>query len=166
MHTYHIGLAPPLKTSLCADVVHMSFYKRLALLPDLGNVSFALDLCKRAQAIYKGGFRLAMCAQEGRGNANVDEGNWRQLLEVSVALEIVKTERDECRKRTLLLEKQLAEMTQRAHTAEQRWQETTEMLFQFSRDILSSQSRSTVREVVIDGRSILRLEQPIIDPIR
>ena len=96
----------------------------------------------------------------------MDEGNWRQLLEVSVALEIVKTERDECRKRTLMLEEQLAEMTQRARLAEQRLQETTEMLFHFSRDILSSRTRSTVREVVIDGRSILRLEQPVIDPIR
>ncbi len=105
-------------------------------------------------------------AEGVRGNEKVGGGKWLKLLEVSVALEIVKTERDECRKRTLLLEKQLAEMTQRAHTAEQRWQETTEMLFQFSRDILSSHSRSTVREVVIDGRSILRLEQPIIDPIR
>jgi hypothetical protein len=90
------------------------------------------------------------------------ENNWRQLLEVSVALEITKTERDECRKRTKLLEEQLAEMTHRARIAEQRLQETTEMLFQFSRDILAARNYSTVREVIVDGRSILRLEQPIL----
>lgn len=88
---------------------------------------------------------------------------WLQLLEVSVALEIVKMERDQCREKTKSLEHQLAETTLRAKEAEERLQETTDMLFRLSKAALSARYRSTASEVIIDGRSVLRLEHPIIE---
>lgn len=89
--------------------------------------------------------------------------HWRQLLEVSVALEIAKRERDAFRDKATMLESQLADTVQRAKDAETRLHETTTMLFQVSRDAISVGPRSIATEVTIDGRSVLRLGHPVFD---
>lgn len=86
---------------------------------------------------------------------------WRRLLEVTVALEIAKTERDAFRDRLDALTAQLAAATARAERAEERLQETTRMLFDLGRDALSTRPHSTATEVMIEGRSVLRLSRPL-----
>jgi hypothetical protein len=94
---------------------------------------------------------------------SVKDKHWRQLLEVSVALEIAKRERDAVKDKALMLEGQLADALQRAKDAETRLHETTKMLFQVSRDAIGAGPRSTATEVMIDGRSVLRLGRPVLD---
>lgn len=86
---------------------------------------------------------------------------WRRLLEVTVALEIAKTERDACRDRLDTLTAQLAAATARAERAEERLQETTRMMFDLGRDALGVRAHSSATEVMIEGRSVLRLSRPV-----
>jgi hypothetical protein len=86
---------------------------------------------------------------------------WRRLLELSVALEIAKTERDAYRDRFDALNAQLAAATARAERAEERLQETTRMMFDLGRDALSARAHSSATEVMIEGRSVLRLSRPV-----
>lgn len=87
--------------------------------------------------------------------------DWRHLLEVTVALEIAKTERDACRARFDELRSQLAAANARAERAEERLQETTRMLFDLGRDALSARPQSSATEVMVEGRSVLRLSRPV-----
>lgn len=86
---------------------------------------------------------------------------WRRLLEVSVALEIAKTERDAYRDRYEDLRSQLAAANARAEKAEDRLQETTRMLFDLGRDAVVARPQSSATEVMVEGRSVLRLSRPI-----
>ena len=86
---------------------------------------------------------------------------WQRLLEVSVALEIAKTERDAFRGRLEEMREQLLAVTTRAERAEQRLEETTRMLFDLSRDAVAMRPQSTATEVMVEGRSVLRLSRPI-----
>jgi hypothetical protein len=82
-------------------------------------------------------------------------------LEVSVALEIAKTERDAFRGRLEEMREQLLAVTTRAERAEQRLEETTRMLFDLSRDAVAMRPQSTATEVMVEGRSVLRLSRPV-----
>lgn len=86
---------------------------------------------------------------------------WRRLLEVSVALEIAKSERDAYRARFEDLRAQLDAATARAERAEERLQETTRMLFDLGRDAAGARPHSTATEVMVEGRSVLRLSRPV-----
>ncbi|WP_439140407.1 hypothetical protein [Roseicyclus sp.] len=86
---------------------------------------------------------------------------WQRLLEVTVALEISKTERDAFRERLEEMRQQLAAVTTRAERAEQRLEETTRMLFDLSRDAVATRPQSTATEVMVEGRSVLRLSRPV-----
>jgi division protein CdvB (Snf7/Vps24/ESCRT-III family) len=86
---------------------------------------------------------------------------WRRLLEVSVALEIAKTERDAYRDRYEDLRVQLTAATARAEKAEERLQETTRMLFDLGRDAVVARPQSSATEVMVEGRSVLRLSRPL-----
>ena len=86
---------------------------------------------------------------------------WQRLLEVSVALEIAKTERDAFRGRLEEMREQLLAVTTRAERAEQRLEETTRMLFDLSRDAVAMRPQSTATEVMVEGRSVLRLSRPV-----
>lgn len=86
---------------------------------------------------------------------------WRRLLEVSVALETAKIERDAYRDRYEDLRAQLAAANARAERAEERLQETTRMLFDLGRDAVFARPQSSATEVMVEGRSVLRLSRPI-----
>ena len=86
---------------------------------------------------------------------------WRRLLEVTVALEIAKTERDAYRERLDEMREQLSAATTRAERAEERLAETTRMLFDLSRDAVAVRPQSSATEVMVEGRSVLRLSRPI-----
>jgi chromosome segregation ATPase len=83
------------------------------------------------------------------------------LFEVSVALEIMRFERDQLHAQITLLQDQLQKATERAERSEARLHEVTMMLAQVSRDALTAPSRSTATEIMMDGRSVLRLNNPI-----
>jgi len=87
--------------------------------------------------------------------------DWRRLLETTVALEIAKTERDGLRVQAEDLRAQLAAATARAEKAEDRLQETTRMLFDLGRDAAGARPHSSATEVMVEGRSVLRLSRPI-----
>ena len=86
---------------------------------------------------------------------------WRRLLEVTVALEIAKTERDAYRGRLDEMREQLSAATTRAERAEERLAETTRMLFDLSRYAVAVRPQSSATEVIVEGRSVLRLSRPI-----
>lgn len=89
------------------------------------------------------------------------KGAWQRLLEVTVALEIAKTERDACRGRLDEMREQLSAANTRAERAEERLAETTRMLFDLSRDAVAIRPQSTATEVMVEGRSVLRLSRPV-----
>ena len=76
---------------------------------------------------------------------------WRRLLEVTVALEIAKTERDAYRGRLDEMREQLSAATTRAERAEERLAETTRMLFDLSRDAVAVRPQSSATEVMVEG---------------
>ena len=49
----------------------------------------------------------------------------------------------------------------RAERAEERLAETTRMLFDLSRDAVAVRPQSSATEVMVEGRSVLRLSRPI-----
>jgi chromosome segregation ATPase len=85
----------------------------------------------------------------------------RKLLEVSVALEIVRTERDYLRAEVTSLRDQLAEATARAERSEARLHEVTLAMAELSRQAILMPARSQATEVLMDGKSILRLNNPV-----
>lgn len=87
--------------------------------------------------------------------------NWKQLLEVSVALEITKSERDHLRSQITMLQEQMNKAEARAERAEERLHQTTIMMSDLSRQAIAAQSSSAFTEILMDGRSILRLNNPV-----
>ena len=86
---------------------------------------------------------------------------WREILEVTVALEIAKAERDAYRGRLDEMRDQLSAATRRAERAEERLAETTRMLFDLSREAVAMRPQSTATEVMVEGRSVLRMSRPV-----
>ena len=85
----------------------------------------------------------------------------KQILELSVALEITKFQRDAHREQIAKLEQRLADADRRAERAEQRLHETTLMLSNLALQSVTATTRSNATEVLVDGKSILRLNNPI-----
>ncbi len=90
----------------------------------------------------------------------------KALLEVSAALEITKFQRDSHAREIERLEAQLTAATRRAERAEERLHETTMRLSDLGMQIALTAARSTATEVLMDGKSILRLNNPIRIPDR
>lgn len=84
-----------------------------------------------------------------------------QLLGYTKALEIVKTERDCLRDEVNRLTDELERTSLRAERAETRLHEVTLAMVDISRQAILSPQRSTVTEVMMDGRSLLRLGNPV-----
>ena len=84
-----------------------------------------------------------------------------RLFETSVALEIVRSERDHLHDQVALLRDQLDRTTQRAERAEERLHQITLMMGNLGTQAIASQQRSGATEVLMDGRSVLRLNNPI-----
>jgi hypothetical protein len=83
------------------------------------------------------------------------------LLEVSVALEIVRGERNLLRAEVSMLREQLARETARAERSEARLHEVTMTMAELSREAILAPARSNATEVLMDGKSILRLNNPV-----
>ena len=84
-----------------------------------------------------------------------------QLLGVTEALEVIKTERDCLRDEVNRLTDELERTSLRAERAETRLHEVTLAMVDISRQAILSPQRSTVTEVIMDGRSLLRLGNPV-----
>ncbi len=91
----------------------------------------------------------------------ISDPHLRQLLELTVALEIAKTERDGCRAQAELLKSRLEDVTRRAERAESRLHETTKMLWTLARDAVTAPARSVATEVMVDGKRVLHLSNPV-----
>lgn len=85
----------------------------------------------------------------------------RKLLELSVALEIVRSERDYLRAEVSALRDQLTKADERSERSEARLHEVTMTMAELSREAILSPSRSNATEVLMDGKSILRLNNPV-----
>lgn len=85
----------------------------------------------------------------------------RKLLELSVALEIVRNERDYLRAEVSALRDQLTKADERSERSEARLHEVTMTMAELSREAILSPSRSNATEVLMDGKSILRLNNPV-----
>ncbi len=85
----------------------------------------------------------------------------QRALELSVALEITKFQRDIYRDQNEKLEQRLSQADRRAELAEERLHEATQMLSSLAMQAVNVPERSSATEVLVDGKSILRLNNPI-----
>ncbi len=86
---------------------------------------------------------------------------WKQLLKAKLSVETLEMQREHYRAQAEFLELQLAKAEARAERAEQRLHQVTMTMSEISQNALSASTKSTVSEVLMDGRSILRLNNPI-----
>jgi hypothetical protein len=85
----------------------------------------------------------------------------RRAVELSAALEITKFQRDAYRDQAAKLERRLEEADRRAERAEARLHDATLMLASLAMQAISAPARSSAAEVFVDGKSILRLRNPV-----
>jgi hypothetical protein len=85
----------------------------------------------------------------------------KQILELSVAFEITKFQRDAYREQIARIEQRLADADRRAERAEERLHEAALMLDNLAMQAVTATKRSNATEVMVDGKSILRLNNPI-----
>ena len=90
----------------------------------------------------------------------------RQFLEASVALEIVKTERDQLRARLGEMQYHLQQTMQRADRMEQRLHAAHASLARLSESLITPPQISNWAEVDYDGHKVLRLDNPVRKPTR
>ena len=90
----------------------------------------------------------------------------RKLLQVSVALEVIKTERDQLRDRLTEMRYSLQQTMQRADRIEQRLHVAHESLTRLSENIITPPHISSWGEVDHDGCKVLRLDNPLPQPTR
>jgi len=88
----------------------------------------------------------------------------KAFMETAIALEITRFQRDSLKDQVEQLSAQLHTANLRAERAEERLHETTIMLSKLSLQATSHAVRSTLTEVLVEGRSILRLENPVYTP--
>jgi cysteinyl-tRNA synthetase len=91
----------------------------------------------------------------------VTRKKWKQLLKAKLSVETLEMQREHYRAQAEFLELQLAKAEARAERAEQRLHQVTMTMSEISQNALSASTKSTVSEVLMDGRSILRLNNPI-----
>ncbi len=89
----------------------------------------------------------------------------QRLLEISVALEIIRAERDHLRAQVDFLQEQLQKNIERAERSEARLHEVTMTMADLNRHAILAPLRSTATEILMDGKSILRLNNPIPGPL-
>jgi hypothetical protein len=88
----------------------------------------------------------------------------RRALELSAALEATKLQRDAYCDQIAKLERRLADADGRAERAEARLYDATLMLASLAMQAVSAPARSSAAEVFVDGKSILRLSNPVKVP--
>jgi len=90
----------------------------------------------------------------------------QQLLETSIALEIVKTERNYLKTQLADTQFHLQHALQRAERMEHRLEATTRALTRMSESMITVSKQSSWVEVEYQGRPVLRLENPVGLPDR
>lgn len=85
----------------------------------------------------------------------------QQLLETSIALEIVKTERDYLKTQLADAQFHLQHALQRAERMEHRLDATTRALTRMSESLIAVAKQSSWVEVEHQGRPVLRLDNPV-----
>jgi chromosome segregation ATPase len=100
---------------------------------------------------------------QGMGAKQMGEGRKaeKRLLEARVALEGLRAERDFLRAQVTWLQAQLQSATERAERSEGRLHEVTLKMVELSHEAITAPTRSGATEVLMDGKSILRLSNPI-----
>ena len=88
----------------------------------------------------------------------------KELMEPSIALEITRFQRDSSKDQIDQLAAQLQSTTQRAERAEARLHDTTVMLSNLSMQATAMIKMSSVSEVFIEGRAVLKLINPVFAP--
>lgn len=92
---------------------------------------------------------------------NAKTNHKQRALELAAALEVAQYQRDAYRDQVVKLELRLTTADRRAERAEERLYGATRMLSNLAVRAVSAPSRSTATEVLVDGKSILRLNNPI-----
>jgi chromosome condensin MukBEF ATPase and DNA-binding subunit MukB len=85
----------------------------------------------------------------------------RQLMETSIALEIVKNERDHLKTQLADAQFHLQHALTRADRMEHRLDATTRALTRLSESLISVPKQSSWVEIAYQGRPVLRLENPV-----
>ena len=85
----------------------------------------------------------------------------KERVETAIALEITRFQRDSLKAQIQQLSAQLRSATQRAERAEERLHETTIMISNLSMQAVATVRPSSTSEVFIEGRSVLRLLNPV-----
>ena len=88
----------------------------------------------------------------------------KELMETSIALEITRFQRDSSKDQIDQLAAQLQSTMQRAERAEARLHDTTVMLSNLSMQATAMIKMPSVSEVFIEGRTVLRLLNPVFAP--
>jgi outer membrane murein-binding lipoprotein Lpp len=92
---------------------------------------------------------------------NIKGKKTRKILELSVALEIIRNERDYLHAEVQALRDQLAKANERAERSEARLHDVTMTMAELNREAILAPTRSHATEVLMDGKSILRLNNPV-----
>jgi ethanolamine utilization protein EutA (predicted chaperonin) len=85
----------------------------------------------------------------------------KTLLKAKISAEVLTAQRDHYRAQAEFLDKQLAKAEARAALAEQRLHQITMTMAEISQNAISASAKSSATEVLMDGRSILRLNNPV-----
>jgi chromosome segregation ATPase len=85
----------------------------------------------------------------------------KQIIALSSELEAVKSERDHLRAQLIWLQGYLQQTTERADRAEIRLHQVTMTMADLGRQAIAAPMRSAATEVLMDGKSILRLSNPV-----
>ncbi|MBT5001958.1 MAG: hypothetical protein HOI86_12050 [Tateyamaria sp.] len=99
-------------------------------------------------------------SSNGKGDTLATETE-HQLLELRLALETVKAERDRYKSTSKIFEKLLTKAEERAERSEERLHQITLTMSEISQSAIKTQKNSDVTEVLVDGRSLLRLNSPV-----
>ncbi|MCH8466690.1 MAG: hypothetical protein LAT78_09010 [Roseinatronobacter sp.] len=127
--------------------------------PDGGAAHYGYSICEIS-------LRVALCGlgrAASEGVQQVGDGNKaeKRLLNATVALEGLRAERDFLRAQVNWLQRQLQNAIERAERSEDRLHEVTLRMAELSHEAITAPTRSGATEVLMDGKSILRLSNPI-----
>ena len=86
---------------------------------------------------------------------------WKQLLTAHAAAEILRAERNSYKAQLKLLQVQLERAEARADRAEERLHQLSTHLVSLSEAAIAAPPRSRAAEVMTDGRSLLKLYNPV-----
>jgi hypothetical protein len=96
-----------------------------------------------------------------RGNLTMVDKKTKKLIKAKISVEVLTAQRDHYRAHADFLDKQLAKAEARAELAEQRLHQITMTMAEISQNAISTSTQSSTTEVLMEGRSVLRLTNPV-----